>query len=49
MQPLLEQFVFPLVCLTEDEIELFVDDPPEFARTHFGGASLSHSSLSLRL
>ncbi|KAK4703327.1 hypothetical protein P7C70_g2895, partial [Phenoliferia sp. Uapishka_3] len=36
VQPLLEQFVFPLVCLTEDEIELFTDDPPEFARTHFG-------------
>lgn len=37
--PLIQQFVFPLVCLTDDEIEQFTEDPAEFARIHFGGAS----------
>lgn len=37
VQALLESFVFPLICLSEEEIELYTDDPQEFARTHFGG------------
>lgn len=32
--------MFPLICLTEDEIEMFTEDPAEFSRTHFGGAQL---------
>ncbi|KAK4053547.1 Nonsense-mediated mRNA decay protein 5 [Microbotryomycetes sp. JL201] len=31
-----QQFVFPLACLTDEEVEMFSDDPQEFARTHFG-------------
>jgi hypothetical protein len=37
VQTIVESFVFPLVCLTEDEIEMFEDDPVEFSRMHFGG------------
>lgn len=37
---LVQRFVFPLVCLTDDEVEQFTDDPHEFARTHFGGGQL---------
>ncbi|GAA5868463.1 hypothetical protein JCM1840_007004 [Sporobolomyces johnsonii] len=33
---LVEHFIFPLVCLTEEEIETFNDDPNEFARQFFG-------------
>ncbi|GJN87375.1 hypothetical protein Rhopal_000324-T1 [Rhodotorula paludigena] len=33
---LIEHFIFPLVCLTDDEMELFTDDPNEFARQFFG-------------
>ncbi|KAI5474959.1 hypothetical protein MNV49_002143 [Pseudohyphozyma bogoriensis] len=33
---LVEHFAFPLVCLTEDEIEQFTEDPAEFSRGHFG-------------
>lgn len=36
---LVEHFIFPLVCLSEEELELFTDDPTEFARQSFGGAS----------
>lgn len=34
---LIEHFIFPLVCLSEEEIELFSDDPTEFSRQFFGG------------
>ncbi|GAA5967114.1 hypothetical protein JCM11641_000445 [Rhodosporidiobolus odoratus] len=33
---LVEHFLFPLICLTDDELELFTDDPNEFARQHLG-------------
>ncbi|GAA6037955.1 hypothetical protein JCM8097_009507 [Rhodosporidiobolus ruineniae] len=33
---LVEHFIFPLICLTDDELELFTDDPSEFAKQHFG-------------
>lgn len=36
---LTEHFIFPLVCLSEDEIEMFNEDPAEYARQFFGGAS----------
>ncbi|GAA6019455.1 hypothetical protein JCM10207_001394 [Rhodosporidiobolus poonsookiae] len=33
---LVQHFIFPLICLTDDELELFTDEPNEFARQHFG-------------
>ncbi|GAA5829387.1 hypothetical protein JCM11251_005030 [Rhodosporidiobolus azoricus] len=33
---LVQHFIFPLICLTDDELELFQDDPNEFSRQHFG-------------
>ncbi|GAA5866795.1 hypothetical protein JCM3774_001803 [Rhodotorula dairenensis] len=36
LSTLIEHFIFPLVCLTEEEIELFNDDPAEYARQFFG-------------
>ena len=39
LSTLIEHFIFPLVCLTEDEIEMFNEDPAEYARQFFGGAS----------
>lgn len=33
---LIERFVFPCLCLTDDEIEQFDEDPIEYARSHFG-------------
>ncbi|BGP23398.1 nonsense-mediated mRNA decay protein [Rhodotorula toruloides] len=33
---LIEHFIFPLVCLSEEEIELFSEDPTEFSRQFFG-------------
>ncbi|BGP14532.1 hypothetical protein JCM10213_005180 [Rhodosporidiobolus nylandii] len=33
---LVEHFIFPLICLTDDELELFQDDPNEFAKQNFG-------------
>lgn len=44
---LVEHFIFPLVCLSEEELELFTDDPTEFARQSFGGASRSLPSSRL--
>lgn len=38
LSTLIEHFIFPLVCLTEDEIEMFNEDPAEYARQFFGGA-----------
>ncbi|GAA5899248.1 hypothetical protein JCM8208_001596 [Rhodotorula glutinis] len=49
---LVEHFIFPLVCLSEEELELFTDDPTEFARQSFGDfivdsyASPTSSALS---
>jgi len=40
---LIEHFIFPLVCLSEEELETFTDDPSEFARQHFGGKHYSSS------
>lgn len=37
LSTLIEHFIFPLVCLTEEEIEMFNDDPTEYARQFFGG------------
>ena len=34
---LVQSFAFPLICLSEEEVEQFSEDPQEFARTHFGG------------
>ncbi|SCV67913.1 BQ2448_5524 [Microbotryum intermedium] len=34
--PLVQSFVFPLVCLTDEEIEQFSEDPQDFAKAHFG-------------
>ena len=48
VQDLVAQFVFPLICMTPDEIEQFDDDPPEFARSHFGGQSRK-SNLRFRV
>ncbi|TKA51096.1 hypothetical protein B0A53_05882 [Rhodotorula sp. CCFEE 5036] len=36
LSTLIEHFIFPLVCLTEDEIEMFNEDPAEYARQFFG-------------
>ncbi|KAM0754334.1 ARM repeat-containing protein [Meredithblackwellia eburnea MCA 4105] len=36
VQTLVEKFLFPLVCLSEDDIELFTEEPADFARSHFG-------------
>ena len=36
------QFVFPCMCLTEEEIEQFDDDPVEYSRAHFGGETSSN-------
>ncbi|KAK4050929.1 Nonsense-mediated mRNA decay protein 5 [Microbotryomycetes sp. JL221] len=44
---LVKQFVFPLVCLTEEQIEQFSQDPQEFAKLNFGGKLISSFSLSL--
>ncbi|GAA5884573.1 hypothetical protein JCM6882_005303 [Rhodosporidiobolus microsporus] len=33
---LVQHFIFPLICLTDEELELFEDDPNEFSRQHFG-------------
>ncbi|GAA6059439.1 hypothetical protein JCM10212_005378 [Sporobolomyces blumeae] len=52
LNTLVEHFIFPLVCLSEDEVEAFTEDPNEFARQHFGDfiadsyASPTSSSLS---
>jgi hypothetical protein len=43
--PLVQSFVFPLICLTDDEVEQFSEDPQEFARTHFGGERLHIDSV----
>lgn len=32
----IETFVFPCMCLTDEEIEQFDDDPVEYSRAHFG-------------
>lgn len=36
---LVQSFAFPLICLSEEEVEQFSEDPQEFARTHFGGTN----------
>ncbi|GAA5932308.1 uncharacterized protein JCM15063_001186 [Sporobolomyces koalae] len=52
LNSLVEHFIFPLVCLSEEEIESFSEDPSEFARQHFGDfivdsyASPTSSALS---
>ncbi|GAA6009458.1 hypothetical protein JCM11491_003564 [Sporobolomyces phaffii] len=52
LNTLIEHFIFPLVCLSDDEIESFTEDPSEFARQHFGDfivdsyASPTSSALS---
>ncbi|GAA5946962.1 hypothetical protein JCM3765_002093 [Sporobolomyces pararoseus] len=52
LNTLIEHFIFPLVCLSDDEIESFTEDPNEFARQHFGDfivdsyASPTSSALS---
>ncbi|GAA5868690.1 hypothetical protein JCM8547_003784 [Rhodosporidiobolus lusitaniae] len=33
---LVQHFIFPLICLSEEEIEAFQDEPSEFAKQHFG-------------
>ncbi|KAH8924886.1 ARM repeat-containing protein [Atractiella rhizophila] len=35
IQPLLSQFVFPLLNQTEEELEEFKDDPIEYSRSHY--------------
>jgi hypothetical protein len=39
---LIGHFVFPCICLTDEEIEQFEEDPVEYSRAHFGG---SHKSI----
>lgn len=34
---LISRFVFPCLCLTDEELEQFDDDPIEYCRAHFGG------------
>lgn len=46
VQPLIEQFAFPLMCLMEEEIESFSEDPVEFSRSHFGGTFFALPSIS---
>lgn len=47
LSTLIEHFIFPLVCLTEDEIEMFTEDPVEYARQFFGGEFWSLVSAPL--
>lgn len=49
LSTLIEHFIFPLVCLTEDEIEMFNEDPAEYARQFFGGALPESSFISPNL
>lgn len=37
---LISRFVFPCLCLTDEELEQFDDDPIEYCRAHFGGEKL---------
>ncbi|KDE03158.1 hypothetical protein MVLG_06352 [Microbotryum lychnidis-dioicae p1A1 Lamole] len=34
--PLVQSFIFPLACLTDEEIEQFSEEPQDFAKAHFG-------------
>lgn len=38
---LISRFVFPCLCLTDEELEQFEDDPVEYCRAHFGGEYLT--------
>lgn len=42
------RFVFPCICLTPEELEMFEDDPIEYSRSHFGGERNKSTSVLLR-
>lgn len=43
---LMGSFVFPAICLTDEEIEQLEDDPVEYSRAHFGGKHNGHQRRS---
>lgn len=44
---LISRFVFPCLCLTDEELEQFDDDPIEYCRAHFGGKHLQSKNAAL--
>lgn len=36
IQNLLPQFIFPLICITHEEVQEFQDEPEDYARAQFG-------------
>lgn len=42
---LIQDIIYPLLCISEDDIELFNDEPVEFVRARLGKHSSSSSSL----
>jgi hypothetical protein len=44
---LISRFVFPCLCLTDEEVEQFDDDPVEYCRAHFGGIFFLYCLLLL--
>jgi hypothetical protein len=42
---LIQDIIYPLLCITDDDIELFNDEPVEFVRARLGTLSFSNISV----